>query len=298
VPHLSEIQKKYEGKVNVIGLNIWEEPKATSNSYFYKIDDYIADFGDKLAFSIAADGYEGKMAKAWMEASEGQGIPTSFIVGKDGTVLWIGHPQAGLDQALDQILAGTYDLAGAAAKDKARRDNAKASREAYAPITNAMKAGDTKAAIAAIDAAIAKNPKLELNLGMTKYNLQLKSDVPAAMVTAKQLAEGAAKDMPNALNAIAWPMVDDAAPIKGADYGLAVKIAERGVSITKENDPFYAFIADTLAYAYFKNNQLDKAIETEGKAIKAAESQKEFPADTLKELKDRMEMFKKKKGGG
>lgn len=298
MPHLSEIQKKYAGKVNVIGVNIWEEPKATNNSYFSKIDQYIADMGPNMAYTVAADGYEGTIAKNWMTASEGNGIPTAFIVGKDGTVLWIGHPMAGMDTAIDQILAGTYDLKTAAQKDQARRDAAKASREAFAPITEAMKAGDTKAAIAAIDAAIAKNPKLELNLGMTKFNLLLRSDPKAAMNQAMKLADGPGKDNPNLLNSIAWTIVDDKSQIKDADYGVAVKIAERGVSLVKESDPFYPFIADTLAYALFKNDQLDRAIDIQTKALSAAEALKDFDPATLKELRERLDMFKKKKGGG
>jgi hypothetical protein len=298
VPHLSEIQKKYAGKVNVIGLNVFEDSKATDNSYFSKIDQYIADMGPKMTYMVAADGFEGKMAKAWMEASESRGIPTSMVVGKDGTVLWIGHPQAGLDKVLDEVIAGKYDLAGAAAKDKQRRDTARASREAFAPINNAIKAGDTKTAVIEIDKAVAKQPKLAVNLGLTKFNLLLRSDEPAAMAWAKALAEGAAKDDVNALNTLAWGIVDDKAKVKNPDFGVAVQIAERGFSLAKEEEMMYAFIGDTLAYALYKNGQIDRAIEIQAKSVAAAEKLKDFPAPTMKEMRERLDMFKAKKGSG
>jgi hypothetical protein len=299
VPHLSELQKKYAGKVNVIGLNIWEEPKATDNSYFHKIDEYIAEMGDKMSYTVAADGYEGKMTKAWMEATDAPGIPTSFVVGKDGTVLYIGHPM-GLDTALEQIVDGKYDLQAAAAKDKDRRESTRARREAMEPISKAMKAGDTKGAVAAIDNAVAKNPKLSVMLGMTKFSLLAKSDEPAAMAWAKTFAEGAARDDVNTLNSLAWMLVDDKTTLKNPDMGLAVQIAERGFSLAKATDPTYGFIGDTLAYALFKNGQLDRAIEVQGKAVASAEAIKDFPAPTLKEMRDRLETFrqKKKAGGG
>jgi hypothetical protein len=298
VPHLSEIQKKYAGKVNVIGLNVWEDQKATDNSYFSKIDDYIKEMGDKMVYSVAADGFEGTMAKNWMQAAERNGIPTSFVVGKDGTVLWIGHPAVGLDKALDEIIAGKYDLAAAAEKDRVRRDKARAEREMFAPINTAMKAGDTKGAVAAIDSVVAKRPEMAGDLGVLKFNLLLKADESAAMAWAKTLSEGAGRDNVNVLNSLAWGIVDDKAKVKNPDYGLAVQIGERGISIAKETDPFYPFIADTYAYALYKNGQLDRALVVQAKAVAAAEAIKGFSEPTLKEIRDRLDMFKAKKAAG
>ena len=301
IPHLTELQKKYGDKVTFTGVSIWEEPEATDNSYLTKVESFVKEWGPKMDYRVAADGYEGTMAKTWMEAAEGNGIPTAFIVSGEGKVLWIGHPMAGLDTAIDQILGGKYDLAAAAAQDKQRREMAKAQREMFGPIQDAMKSGDTKAAIAAIDDAIAKDPKMIGSLGMTKFNILLKSDTPGAMAWAKELADGVYKNNAQMLNNLAWPMVDDKSVAKNPDYALAVKIAERGVGLLKDADPFAPYILDTLAYAYYKNGQLDKALETQGKAVSAAESLTEFDAATLKEIRERMDMFKEKKkaaGGG
>ena len=49
-----------------------------------------------------------------------KGVPCAFIVGKDGKLLWHGHPAGALDKALDEVLAGTYDLKDAAKADAAR----------------------------------------------------------------------------------------------------------------------------------------------------------------------------------
>jgi hypothetical protein len=297
VPHLSKIQKDYAGKVNVIGVNAFEEQNPKDNSYFTKIDKYIADMGDKMSYTVAADGYEGKMTKAWMTASESAGIPTSFVVGKDGTVLFIGHPMQ-LDKVLDDILAGTYDLAGATAKDQQRRESSRAQREAFGPITAALKAKDSKAAVAAIDAAIAKNPKFEQMLALTKFNQLAMHDEPAAMAYARSLSEGSAKDNPNILNSLAWAMVDDKTKLKNPDLGLAVRIAEKGFAQTKETDMMYVFTGDTLAYALYKNGQLDRALDTQTKVVAALDKLKGIPEPTIKEVKDRLDMYKAKKAGG
>src|SRR5688572_2703267 len=256
--------------------------------------------GDKMIYNVAADGFEGTVAKNWMEAFEGNGIPTAFIVGKDGTVLWMGHPMGGMDKALDEIIAGTYDLATAAKKDADRRAAAKAQREVMAPINAAIKAKDNAKAITLIDEAVGKNPKLALNLGFTKYNLLLQSDEEAAMAWAGAFAEGAAKDNPNLLNALAWSIVDDKSKIKNPDYAVAVRIGERGVSILKDGDPFAPYMLDTYAYALYKGGHLERALVVQAKAVTAAEGIANFDAATLKEIKDRLEMFnaKKKASGG
>ena len=301
IPHLTELQKKYKGKVTFTGVSIWEDPKATDNSYIQKVDDFVKEWGAKMDYTVAADGFEGAMAKNWMTASEGNGIPTAFIVGGDGKVLWIGHPMGGLDEALDQIIAGKYDLEAATKKDADRRNAAKSQREVMGPITEAIKAKDTAKAITLIDEAMSKNPKLALNLGFTKFNLLLKSDEAAAMTWAGIFADGAAKDNPNLLNALAWTIVDDKSTIKNPDYAVAVRIAEKGVNLLKAGDPFAPYVLDTFAYALYKNGQIDRALEVQTKAVTAAEGIADFDAATMKEIKDRLEMFKSKKkasGGG
>jgi tetratricopeptide (TPR) repeat protein len=298
VPHLSEIQKKYQGKVNVIGVNIWEQQGPNDTAQFQRIEKYIADMGDKMTYTIAADSNKGEIAKAWMEPSEAGGIPTAFIVGKDGTVMWIGHPMVGMDTAIDQILAGSYDLAAATKKDAERRSAIKARRLVMPPIQAAVQAKDFAKAVQLIDEAVANNPALVSSLGVAKFNFLLQTDEAKAFAWADELAQGPLKDNPNALNTLAWTIVDDESKLKKPDYAVAVRIAERGVALLKENDPFAPFILDTLGYALFKDGKLDRAIEVQTRAVKAAEALPNLEPATRKEISDRLEMFKKKKAGG
>ena len=47
-----------------------------------------------------------------------------------------------------------------------------------------------------------------------------------------------------------------------------------------------------------KNGQVDKAIETQVKAVKLAEASKTADEETKEELRDRLSKFKRAKGGG
>jgi hypothetical protein len=51
-----------------------------------------------------------------MEAFGIGGIPHAFVVDKNGKLAWHGHPMAGLDKVLEEMIAGKYDLEAAKAK--------------------------------------------------------------------------------------------------------------------------------------------------------------------------------------
>jgi hypothetical protein len=109
---LSELQKKYEDK-SVIVVGISDEPADKVFSYVKMVDDQIQ-------YSIAVDD-EHKTTSSYMEAYGQSRLPYAFIVGKDGKVLWHG-PVSVLDQALDEIITGRYDLQKMMKLDAARAE--------------------------------------------------------------------------------------------------------------------------------------------------------------------------------
>ena len=59
-----------------------------------------------MNYAVACDDNRQTFA-AYMQAYQHNGIPTAFIVDKNGKVVWDGHPMAGLDQAIETVLAGS-----------------------------------------------------------------------------------------------------------------------------------------------------------------------------------------------
>ncbi len=104
IPHLTNLQKQYRDK-NVVFVGVSKEDAAT-------VKPFVDQMGDKMDYTVAVDD-AGKTSAAYMGRYGQNGIPTAFIVNKKGQVAWLGHPMAGLDVALDDILAGTYDIAAA-----------------------------------------------------------------------------------------------------------------------------------------------------------------------------------------
>jgi thiol-disulfide isomerase/thioredoxin len=105
-PHLSELAKANEGKITVIGMNVWEKKKPE------EVKAFVEAQGDKMSYNVAADG-DGYIADKWLKAAGRNGIPCAFVVNK-GKIAWIGHP-ATLDQKLlTSVVDGTFDVAAAA----------------------------------------------------------------------------------------------------------------------------------------------------------------------------------------
>jgi thiol-disulfide isomerase/thioredoxin len=108
IPHLTELQKKFKNNgVVIVGLS----DEATE-----KVKTFVGQHADKMDYTVAVDDKEGT-SKGYMSAYGQDSIPHAFVVGKDGRVLWHGHPNGGLDDVLAQVVAGKYDLEAAAKKE-------------------------------------------------------------------------------------------------------------------------------------------------------------------------------------
>jgi thiol-disulfide isomerase/thioredoxin len=105
IPHINDLQKKYEGQVIVIGQNVWEQDES-------KVKPFIQRMGDKMTYRVALDtqaGGEGAMARTWMQAAGQNGIPASFIIGGDGKIAWIGHPMQ-MDAPLEEAVKAASNM--------------------------------------------------------------------------------------------------------------------------------------------------------------------------------------------
>ena len=273
IPHINELAKAHRGdKVNVIGVAVWPHDGMVPT------DKFVAEKGDDMDYSIAED-VGGKTAQRFMDGSLSNGIPTVFVIDREGQVAWIGNPFEGMDDAFKQILAGTQDKAAFAAADKARRDSAareearSARLDKHMPtISAAAKAKDWPKALAAADALLAEDPS-DLYAVQVKYKVMHDSGdaAGATRFAVAQVKGGAAAD-PMARNEWAWSIVDPAQKVDLAqrDLELAMAAAVRADDLTQHGE---ASIIDTLARVHFLKGDVAKAIELERKAIEVADAQ-------------------------
>jgi len=108
IPHLTEMQKKFKD-VTFIGVS--DEKEST-------VQKFVDDMGSKMDYRVAID--DGKKTGAsYMEAFGVNGIPHAFVV-KDQKIIWQGHPMDNLEESLEQIRTGKYDLAIAKQRSRAQ----------------------------------------------------------------------------------------------------------------------------------------------------------------------------------
>lgn len=96
MPHLFAMKQKYANDgVEFAAISIDEDAEAAT--------DYLHKLGKALPIYFAIDNKD-QTWKAWGRAAGRNSIPSTFIVGKDGKIAWIGHPMR-LEPELKKALA-------------------------------------------------------------------------------------------------------------------------------------------------------------------------------------------------
>lgn len=104
IPHLTQLQKRFADR-GVVFIGISDEPVE-------KVKPFVQEMGAKMDYTVAVD-REQQTSQDYLTPFEVQGIPHAFVVGRDGRILWEGHPMMNLDKAIEEILTGRYDLSKA-----------------------------------------------------------------------------------------------------------------------------------------------------------------------------------------
>ncbi len=275
-PHLSELQKEYEGKVTIIGVNVWEargrQPYTPETRT--KVVNFLEGQGDRMAYTVAYDGGAKKVAETYLAAANQNGIPAAFIVDGKGIVAWVGHP-AEMDDVLKAVVEGTWDVNKA--RDSFIEDMRKQEREMKlmedfqeamgklegADATKQQEILTTLKSLAKEGAETNFGPNFAIGTLMAHW--QGVKDIAGGNAYAKELAAGTFKDNARALNYMAWTLVDPEGDLKDkADLDLALSLAEQADKVSEGKS---AQVLDTLARVHFVRGDKAKAIEVQTKAI-------------------------------
>lgn len=99
---LSSLQKRYQDK-GLITIAVSEEAPE-------QLKDFVRVKGADIDFAVAADQLAGRTTKNYLHAFGQIQVPRAFVVGKDGNLLWHGHPLSeGMGQVVDDITSGRYN---------------------------------------------------------------------------------------------------------------------------------------------------------------------------------------------
>jgi thiol-disulfide isomerase/thioredoxin len=82
IPHLTELAHKYAGQATFVGIT--SEPAT-------KVKPFVNQMGPKMDYTVCID-EEDSASDNYMRKFNMSGIPSAFIVNKEGKVSWHGHP--------------------------------------------------------------------------------------------------------------------------------------------------------------------------------------------------------------
>ena len=287
IPHLTELQKKYPEMV-FIGVSIEAKHEL--------VKPFVEKKGDTMSYRVAVDNvpsgkkdWEGPMGVSWLAAAEEDGIPTAFVINKEGKIAWIGHPME-MDTPLQKIAMGKWDTKVAA--DERRRDREKRNPglKLKGVIEDAQRSGNAKELLSAIDEYLDPKSEHDVKVALPLLTALIKLDQQdKALDFGKRLEKsGFGKDTEN-LNLIAWTIVDPELNAKPSDklIQFAVEVARRA---DERSEGKNGSIVDTLAKAYFDSGDVVKAVEAQIRAIRLTQESGE-PVE--QDMKDRLEKYKK-----
>ena len=294
IPHLTQMARQFTN-VTFIGMNVWERGADPAP----RVTEFVNSMGSKMDYAVAMDTTNWFMAKNWMEAAGQNGIPAAFVV-HQGRIAWIGHPMGDLQETLQAITAGTFNL-------ETVRQRADAEQRVQNFVVKLME-GASDEEVAAEGAAIEALQADVGNLGpdgtpfvtadmiqlVHKQKVEMETRQKAmktieqylAAIGPKGSAEEAAKmgaelealDLrnPGILNEIAWHILTGE-DVQHRDLPLATRLAKKAVELTAERR---GEILDTYARALFDAGQVAEALAWQEKAARVAPNDREI-ADTL-----------------
>jgi thiol-disulfide isomerase/thioredoxin len=198
IPHLTEMQKKYQDKVVFVGVST-DDARTVAN-----VEPFVKKQGDKMEYVVAIDKDEAT-GKGYMGEFGIGGIPHAFVVDKAGNIVWHDHPMADLDAVIDLVLAGKFDKE-AAAKIVEQREN--------------------------------EQRELMKSVKMMEEYFQLVTstgkDSEAAKIGKQIVSQGG--DNAQLMNALSWRILTDEG-IQSRDLPLALQAAENANKATAGEDP-------------------------------------------------------------
>lgn len=260
MPHMAELQTGYGDQVQFIGVS--DEEVDIVKEFLEEEQSEGKTWNDVVTYRLAMDD-NGQTNQRFMAAAEQGGIPTAFIVGRDGVIEWIGHPMA-IEEPLKEVVEGTWDREVAIKAEIARKEARRRMRELEGQLAEAVQNQDWEAALTVLDEVAKDQPADSPGLALTRStflrNLGKESEAHTVVedITDKHWENS------SMLNAIAWNL---AAEMGGVELDLALKMALRADELEGGNN---ASIQDTVARIYYEKEDLDSAIEWQKKAVEAA----------------------------
>ncbi|MEN1680947.1 MAG: TlpA family protein disulfide reductase [Planctomycetota bacterium] len=267
MPVLVELQQKYDPQ-GVQFISVSNEELAPVEQFLGReVRGKTNDDGEPLTIGELTETYclttdpDGSTYNDYMVAAAQNGIPTAFIVGKDGHIEWLGHPMR-MEDPLEQVVTDTWDRDAFAEKMKAEQEF----QAAMTRIMGLARRGQPAKAKEALDELIAgatttefaqRAAQLAVDIEFGLYQQLIQNDQLAAAKKLTELVE-MVDASPRAVNSIAWMAVR-----AGNQGEVAEELLTAAVDAVKpiyEGGSASASLIDTYSHLVHLQGDLPEAI--------------------------------------
>ena len=282
IPHLTEMQKNHP-EVTFMGIAGSERAKKEGpDTRLSGLKTFVEKKGDAMGYRVAYDA-DRSMHEAWMQPAGQNGIPCAFIVGKDGTLEWIGHPMQ-MDKPLAGVLAGQWNRDKAKAEAAAERETEDFLEKQLPKLAReAQNSGNWKPVIQRLDAMAAKSSD-PTQIRMVKFQVLAGGGEQAEACAAAKALLGADLGA-QAFNSIGWTIATEMEG-KGRDLDVALAAANKAVALSKGA----AEMLDTQARVHWEMGHKEQALKIQREAVAKAEKEGSN-ASNLEEMKAALKQY-------
>jgi hypothetical protein len=261
MPHLSDLQDRLGSRgLVVIGLSSADEYGSTLE----KAEHVVRTQGDAIRYRIAWDRDRASYQR-WMARENVSGWPWAFIVDRAGRIAWIGHPER-MDDALERVLAGTWDLDSARIAYRWRADGLDLA-SSYAADYKAARDADARTDFAALRS---HDPALAAAYAPSYFKLLMRdARTEEAYTFARGAVDTLLRDRPDELTRIAATIIAPATPAAARDLDVALACATRADQAGTRPDPH---VIATLARVHALRGEWPQAQDVQRRAVAAADS--------------------------
>lgn len=290
MPHLSELQRKYRDKgVTIIGVALDDPQKAadfvTANTermdYHVAVDRRVKDGNGRAGFRTDA---------AYMGQTGLNGIPSAFIIDRQGRLAWFGVASPYFDYVLADLVSGTFD------PQRQRTIEVEAARFMRDfDLVTILQSGAWQNAIAEIGRYRSLHPAHADDADWMEFKVLLlgAKDHATAYALANRWIDRSRKPVADDMKHLARMVLDDPR-VEKRDYGVAVRAAKAAVEALEASHEDYCLLLAQLARAHSLNGQIDEAIRTQQQAVDAASKNNPSQVGALQVVLDQYRETKRK----
>jgi len=296
MPHLVQLQEKYKDSgLELLGIAASERAQRAGEART-RLDAWLTDKFSNLNYRIGFDS-TGEMNKLWMDPSFSVGIPTSFVVDRDGHIAFVGHPMQ-LDDVLPKILNGSWRTSDEAkAADTERIDSGrremrerKLTEPMLAKLYPAMEAEDWAKAVSAVEEAVAVVPDdlyfRALHADMLLHKLRnLHTGLPVLRQFARDaIDKNDERWMEGALRQLFDPANDNSHFPSAERLAMGKELSEHILALNPpQGDGDFKYLSyGAVAQYYYESGNKDRAIELVEVALNSLGGPEPIP-DELKQ---------------